>query len=147
MFVNSFPSASVLVSIFYQKILKYLVKRLEYLASKVVFYECLNSILVFHSDGYYYCSCDKFSGCRNNIGHEGYWYICRFCDHYSSSDLQKIKYEPDKLINFSFALFNDIKLCYEFNKSINFFWKKDYEYRWRMHGETGGIYLKDCHFF
>ena len=40
--------------------IKYLVENLEYLASKVVFYECMNSILVIQSDGYCYCSCEKF---------------------------------------------------------------------------------------
>ena len=40
-------------------------------------------------------------------------------------------YEPVKLIKFALELFNSIKLCYEFDESIEFFWKKDYEYRWR----------------
>ena len=45
--------------------------------------------------------------------------------------LKKIKYKPAKLANFAFELFDEIKLCYEFDKSIDFFWKKDYKYRWR----------------
>ena len=111
--------------------LKYTARKLEYLTSNVVFYECLNSILVFQSNGYYFCSCNKISSCEDYVSHEGYCYICRFCDHYSSSDLQKNKYEPVKLIKFALELFNSIKLCYEFDESIEFFWKKDYEYRWR----------------
>ena len=68
-----------------------------------------------------------------------------FCDHYSSYYIEKIKHEPGKLANFAFELFNEIKLCYEFNKSIDFFWKKDYQLRWRDYdGETGAFYLKDC---
>lgn len=114
---------------FYKKLLHQfncLKNSLKNLASKVVFDEYLNSILVFHSDGDYFCSCNEFSGCQNYIGYEGYCYVCRFCDHYSASDVEKIKYEPTNLINFALELFNDIKLCLEF---------------------TGGINLKDCHYF
>ena len=113
------------------KMLKYTARKLEYLAPKVVFYECLSSILVFQSDGYFYCTSNQFSGCQNYIGYKGYCYVCRFCDHYSSFYIEKVKYEPAKLANFAFELFNEIKLCNEFNKSIDFFWKKDYQYRWR----------------
>ena len=91
----------------------------------------LNSILVFQSDGYFYCTCNQFSGCQNYIGYKGYCYICRFCDHYPSYYIEKIKCEPAKLANVAFELFDEIKLCYEFDKSIDFFWKKDYKYRWR----------------
>ena len=79
--------------------------RLEYLISKVFFHECLNSILVFQSDGYYYCSCEGFS-------------------RYSSYDVKEIMYQPLKLIRFAFELFNNIRLCYEYEETVNFFWKK-----------------------
>ena len=104
--------------------LKYTARKLEYLASKAVFYECLSSILVFQSDGYFYCTCNQFTGCQNYIGYKGYCYICRFCDHYSPFYIEKVNYEPAKLANFAFELFNEIKLCYEFNKSIDFFLEK-----------------------
>ena len=126
----------------------YTVRKLQYLTSKVVFYECLNSILVFQSDGFYYCPCDQFSSCKSYIGCRGYCYICRISDHFSTSTIENIKYDPLELIKFAIELFNQIKLCYEFDNSINFFWKKDYEYRWRNHdGETGRPYFKDCDYF
>ena len=45
--------------------------------------------------------------------------------------------------------FSDIKLCYDFDESIDFFGKKDHKYRRRdcSSGETGGIYLKGCDYF
>ena len=128
--------------------LKYTVRKLEYFASKVVFYECLNSILVFQSHGYYFCTCKRFSGCQSYIIHEGYCYICRPYDHYSSSNVEKIKYEPAELVNFAIELFDEIKLCHEFGNSTNVFCKREYQYRWRDYdGETGGIYLRDCDYF
>ena len=72
-------------------------------------------------------NCKEFSGCSNYIGYQGYCYICRFCDHYSSFDVERIKYEPTKLIIFALGLFNDMRLCQEFDITIDFFWEKDYE--------------------
>lgn len=92
--------------------------RLEYVAPKVVFYECLNSILVFQSDGYYYCTCDNFSGCKSYVGYRGYCFICQFSDHFSSVKVETIKYQSRELINFTSEFFNDIKLCYEYDESI-----------------------------
>ena len=75
---------------------------LKSLASKVVFYECLNTILVFESDGYYYCSCDQFSGCESYVRSSGYCFVCQITANYSWKDFEKIKYQSDKLINFAF---------------------------------------------
>ena len=126
--------------------LVYTARKLEYLTSKVIFYECLDSILVFQSDGFYYCTCNQISGCKNYIGCKGYCHICRNFDYFSTSTIEKIKHNPLELIKFATELFNEIKLCYEFDNSINFFWRKGY--RWRDYdGETGQFYLKDFDYF
>ena len=95
--------------------------RLEYLASKAVFYECLNNILVFQSGGYCYCSCEDFSGCESYIRHTGCCFIGSFLDYYSSDKVETIKYQPREVINFAREIFNSIKLCYEYDESIDFF--------------------------
>ena len=82
---------------------------MEFFASKVVFYECLNTVLLFKSDGYYYCSCDEFSGYKSYVGNRGYCFVCQIRANYSSNDFEKIKYQPDKLINLAFELFNGIR--------------------------------------
>ena len=45
-------------------------------------------------------------------------------------------------------IFEDIKLCYEFDKRLNF-WCEKFEYKWSdiSLGVMGGIYLKDCDYF
>ena len=83
---------------------------LKSLASKFLFYECLNSVLVFESVGFYYYSCDDFWGCKIFGGHRGYCFICQLRNSYSSHEFEKIKHRPNKLINLAFQLFNDIKL-------------------------------------
>ena len=47
-------------------------------------------------------------------------------DHFSTSTIENIKYDPLELIKFAIEFFNEIKLCYDFDNSITFFWKKDY---------------------
>ena len=106
--------------------LVYTARKLEYLTSKMVFYECLNGILVFQSDGFYYCTCNQISSWKNYIGCKGYCHICRHFDYFSTSTTKKIKHNPLELIKFATELFNEIKLCYEFDNSINFFWRKSY---------------------
>ena len=75
---------------------------LKSLASKVVFYECLNTVLVFESDACYYCSCDEFPGHKSYLGSRGYCFNCQIRANYSSNDFEKIKYQPDKLTNLAF---------------------------------------------
>ena len=116
--------------------------------SKIVFFECLNAVSVCASEGQYYCKCNNFSGCENYVGHRGYCFVCRIRDTYCSHDFNEIKYDPIKLFKLVGELFEDTKLCYEFDKRLNFS-GEEFEYKWRdiSLGVMGGIYLKDCDYF
>ena len=116
---------------------------LKFHASKVVFYECLNTLNVY----YYYCHCADFSGWLSCVDHDGYCFVCRIREQYYSNDFEEIKHEPDKLIRLAAEFFADVKLCYEYDKTL-VFCNKDFEYKWRLSsGETGGILLRGCDYF
>lgn len=120
---------------------------LKFLASKVVFYEFLNTLNVFLSDGCYDCSCADFSGWLSRVDHEGYCFVCWIRHNYYSSDFEEIKHEPDKLIRLEVEFFADVNLCYEYDKT-SVFWKKDFEYKWKLSsGETGKILLRYSDYF
>ena len=67
---------------------------------------------------------------------------------YCPYDFESLKYKPVKIIKLAAELFEDIKLCYDFDKALNL-WDEEFEYKWRniSSGKMGGIYLKDCDYF
>ena len=89
-----------------------------------------------------------FSGCENNVGHRGYCFVYRIRATYCLHDFEEIKYEPVKRFKLAGELFEDVKLCYEFGKRLNF-WCEPFEYKWRdiSLGVIGGMHLKDCDCF
>ena len=89
-----------------------------------------------------------FSGCENYVGHRGYCFVCQINNTYCSYDFEEIKYQPVKLFKLATEFFKDIRLCYKFDKSLNF-WSEDCEYKWRdiPSGIMGGFYLKDSDTF
>ena len=115
---------------------------------KTIFFECLNAVSVCASEGQYYCKWDLFSGCENYVGHRRYCFVCWINDTYFCYDFEEIKYQPVKLFMLATELFEDNRLCYGFNKSLNFS-SEDYKYKWSdiSTGVMNGIYLKDSDFF
>ena len=54
------------------------------------------------------------------------------------------KSSMNQIIRLAAEFFADVKLCYEYDKTL-VFCNKDFEYKWRLSsGETGGILLRDC---
>ena len=57
------------------------------------------------------------------------------------------KSSMNQIIRLAAEFFADVKLCYEYDKTL-VFCNKDFEYKWRLSsGETGGILLRDCDYF
>lgn len=96
---------------------------LLYLASKKVYYYCVNAIKNFIKGGFWYCTCDKFQGCVKQNRCSSYCYICKITETYCKQGKDK---PILKLIKFATAFFEDLKLCYDFDNSVNYFWWHDY---------------------
>ena len=47
---------------------------------------------------------------------------------YCPYDFEKLKYKPVQLIKLAAELFEDIKLCYDFDKALNL-WDEEFEYK------------------
>ena len=64
--------------------------------------------------------------------------------HIVLMSLNKLLTNPLNFSNFASELLEDIRLCYEFDQSLNF-WTEDYEHKCKdiSSGVTGGIFLKD----
>ena len=61
---------------------------------------------------------------------------------------KQITCQSIKLLKLASELLEDIRLCYEFDQSLNF-WTEDYEHKCKdiSSGVTGGIFLKDSVYF
>lgn len=55
---------------------------LLYLASKKVYYYCVNAINNFIKDGFWYGTCDEFQRCLKQNGCRSYCYICKIAEIY-----------------------------------------------------------------
>ena len=116
---------------------------LLYLASKQVYYNCINASINFTNSRYWYCTCYKFQGCRKQNSQQSYCYICGILGTYCQQDFEKAKNNPNKLLTFRLLFLKEVHLCQDFDKTIDYFWMCDYEYTWRdiMTGKMGGWYL------
>ena len=107
------------------------------------FLKCLNAVSICASNRQYYWQCHLFSGYESYVGHRGYCFVCWIIETYCPYNFEKIK---DKtFIKIAAKLFKDIKWCYDFDKTLNF-WDEEFEYKWREIS-LGQMDLKDCDYF
>ena len=66
-----------------------------------LFYQLYNIVLFIESNSYQYCFCEKVPGCSLIYRYNGWRLSCALKDRYSSSELEKIKISPTKLIIFT----------------------------------------------
>ena len=71
-----------------------------------------------------------FSGSENYVGHRGYCSVCWIRNFYCLHGFEGIKYEPVRHFKLAGEFFKDIKLCYDFERNLNF-WCVGFEYKWR----------------
>ena len=50
------------------------VKRLENMATEMIYYYILNLSYIFQYSSWYYCSCNRFNGWQYQNGEENYWF-------------------------------------------------------------------------
>ena len=97
--------------------------------SKKVYFECVNACINFTKNGFWYCSCFKFQGCKRKN------YICRLSEMHSETDINGVKKNPIKIIKLHLLFCKDVKLCQEFDKMIDNFWLYNHEYTGRLVNE------------
>lgn len=99
-------------------------------------------------EGQDYCKCNLIFGCENYVGYRGYCFIYWINNTYCSYVFKQITYQSIEFLKLASELLEDIRLCYEFDQSLNF-WTEDYEHKCKdiSSGVTGGIFLKDSIYF
>ena len=86
------------------------VKKLEYIAAKKVFYYTLNLAYIFQYSSWYYCTCNRFQGCRLENGEKDYYYISRFQNNYHSEKINKC-INPKDIAALYKQMKKDLKKC------------------------------------
>ena len=74
-----------------------MVTKLKHLALKEIHYQLLNTCLIISSEGYCFCDCWKYSGCRqrpsytNLIGNRSYCSICQILSTYTIDRMYRLQ--------------------------------------------------------
>ena len=69
------------------------VKRLENMATEMIYYYILNLSYIFQYSSWYYCLCNRFNGCQYP---KNYCFICQFKLEYYPGDTEKI-FDPREI--------------------------------------------------
>ena len=112
-----------------------------------MYYYVLNLASIFESSGYYYCTCDRFQGCRHQNGEENYCSICKFKIDYYPKEIKKY-INPKDIANLYKKIKESLKECVMFDWTIHNFWL--YHFKIYLPGVEGGkihIYLKDTDYY
>ena len=93
------------------------VKRLENMATEMIYYYILNLSYIFQYSSWYYCSCNRFNGCQYQNGEENYCFICQFKLEYYPGDIEKI-FDPREIGNIYISMKNDLKNVFNLNHPL-----------------------------
>ena len=107
-----------------------MVKKLKHLALKEIHYQLLNTCIIINHEGYCFCDCWKYNGCRqrpsfnNLIGKKSYCSLCQIHETYTIDRLYHLK-----SIQQTWKLYIELKEdLQEFKRRTRFhnFWFKHY---------------------
>ena len=103
--------------------------KLKHLALRVVYYQLINTSMIFIYASWRYCECDKFRDCRLKPRHRrltaerNYCFICRTRIAFNIDKIYRIN-KIQNIINTFLDLKKHIQLCIDFGHEK--FWFYDY---------------------
>lgn len=88
---------------------------------------------------------NKVPGCSQEFCSKGHGGLCMVNLHYSTYDLNKIKFNPMKLCSYMEMFFAGLKEIFEYDQTIQKLWLNEIEYKFRDWKErtTWSHYLSD----
>ena len=107
------------------------IRKLKHLALRSIYYRLLNTSCIFTYNGWRYCRCYQFQGCKlkpenDLLGEKNYCYVYRVGINYNAVQIEKLIKIVDVTYNFC-EIKKDILLCIDFDSKCDKFWM--YHYR------------------
>ena len=105
----------------------YKCKSLLVYSSKILYFKILNILLQIQYNGYYYCFCDIFYGCKGDYPQRTLLcFLCQINFDYDTDDTEELKYDSVKLIRYALNFF-EFKQCINLVPGIWKCWSDEYE--------------------